>query len=49
MNLEDVDAEFHDGVLRVTIAKRAELKARQIQVAVKTGAEASKSKAADVK
>ena len=49
VNLEDVDAEFRDGVLRVTIAKRAELKPRQIQVAVKTGAEAQKSMAAEVK
>ena len=49
VNLESVDAEFRDGVLRVSIAKRAELKPRQIQVAVKTDADASKSKAADVK
>ena len=27
VNLESVDAEFRDGVLRVTIAKRAEIKA----------------------
>jgi HSP20 family protein len=49
VNLEDVNAEFREGVLRVTIAKRAETKPRQIQVAVKTDADASKSKTAEVK
>ena len=49
VNLENVEAEFHDGVLRVSLAKRAELKPRQIQVAVKTEADRSKAKVADPK
>jgi HSP20 family molecular chaperone IbpA len=38
-----VNAEFKDGVLRVTLPKREEVKARQIQVAVKTDAKGVKA------
>ena len=41
VNVEDVKAEFNDGVLRVTLPKREEVKARQINVAVKTDAKAN--------
>jgi len=36
VNVEDVRAEFKDGVLYVTLPKREEVKAREIQVNVKT-------------
>jgi HSP20 family protein len=45
VNVEDVKADFNDGVLRVTLPKREEVKARQINVSVKTDA-ASKVNAA---
>lgn len=35
VNVEVVNAEFNDGVLRVTLPKREEVKARQIDVQVK--------------
>jgi len=35
VNVDAVNAEFKDGVLRVTLPKREEVKARQIQVSVK--------------
>ena len=44
VNVEDVQAEFKDGVLRVTLPKREEVKPRQIQVAIKTEADATKAK-----
>ncbi len=34
VNVDAVNAEFKDGVLRVTLAKKEEVKARQIQVTV---------------
>jgi HSP20 family protein len=40
VNVENVNAEFNDGVLRVTLPKREEVKARQIDVQVKTEAKA---------
>lgn len=49
VNVEDVRAEFNDGVLRVTLPKREEVKPRQIQVAVKTEADARQVKAAETK
>ncbi len=35
VKMDEVKAEFKDGVLRVTLPKREEVKAREIQVAVK--------------
>lgn len=46
VNVEDVKAEFNDGVLRVTLPKREEVKARQINVSVKTDAAAKVNAAA---
>jgi len=46
VNVEDVKAEFNDGVLRVSLPKREEVKARQINVAVKTDASGAKAVAA---
>jgi HSP20 family protein len=43
VNVDAVNAEFKDGVLRVTLPKREEVKARQIQVAVKTDAKGVKA------
>lgn len=36
VNVEEVKAEFKDGVLSITLPKREEVKPRQIQVAIKT-------------
>jgi HSP20 family protein len=47
VNVEEVNAEFKDGVLRVTLPKREEVKARQIQVQVK--AEGAQAKVAEAK
>jgi HSP20 family protein len=44
VNLEEVRAEFKDGVLTITLPKREEVKARAIQVNVKT--EGNEAKAA---
>jgi HSP20 family protein len=44
INVEDVQAEFKDGILRVTLPKREEVKPRQIQIQVKTEADAGKTK-----
>jgi len=46
VNVDAVNAEFKDGVLRVTLPKREEVKARQIQVSV---ADAKSAKAAEAK
>jgi HSP20 family protein len=46
VNVDAVNAEFNDGVLRVTLPKKEEVKARRIQV---TGAEAKGAKAAEAK
>ena len=43
VNVEGVNAEFKDGVLRVTLPKREEVKARQIQISVKTDAKGAKA------
>ncbi len=45
VNVEDVNADFKDGVLRVTLPKREEVKARQIQVQVKADAQAKAAEA----
>jgi len=42
VNVDAVSAEFRDGVLRVTLPKREEVKARQIQVSVKNDAKGVK-------
>ena len=42
VNVDEVKAEFNDGVLRITLPKREEVKARQINVAVKTDATGAK-------
>ena len=47
VNVEAVNAEFRDGVLRVTLPKREEVKARQIDVRVKTEADATKVQTAN--
>lgn len=47
VSVEDVKADFKDGVLQVTLPKREEVKARQINVTVNTAGE--KAKAADAK
>jgi len=47
--VDQVNAEFHDGVLRVTLPRREEAKPRQIQVQVKTGADTNKTKAVETK
>ncbi len=41
VNVDDVNAEFRDGVLRVTLPKREEVKARQINVTVKADEKAN--------
>jgi len=46
VNVDEVNAEFKDGVLRVTLPKREEVKARQIQVSV---TDAKSAKAAEAK
>ncbi|MGE0128729.1 MAG: Hsp20/alpha crystallin family protein [Blastocatellales bacterium] len=46
VNVDQVNAEFKDGVLRVTLPKREEVKARQIQVSV---TDAKGAKAAEAK
>jgi HSP20 family protein len=49
VNLETVNAEFHDGVLKVTLQKREEVKPRQIKVSVKTDAEAASARTAEAR
>lgn len=44
VNVDEVNADFNNGVLRVTLPKREEVKAREIKVEVKTGAVGSKAK-----
>jgi HSP20 family protein len=46
VNVDEVNAEFKDGVLRVTLPKKEEVKARQIQVKI---TEAGKAKTAESK
>lgn len=49
VDIDDVKADFKDGVLRISMPKREEVKAREIQVAIKGADETAKSKAAEVK
>ena len=49
VKVEGVEAEFKDGVLRVTLPKREEVKPPQIQIAVKTEADGSKVMTAEAK
>jgi len=49
VNLETVNAEFNDGVLKVTLEKREEVKPRQIKVSVKTDADPTKVKVAEAR
>ncbi len=49
VNVDSVNAEFKDGVLRVTLPKREEVKARQIEVTVKTDVNGGKGKTAEAK
>lgn len=43
VNVDEVNAEFKDGVLRVTLSKREEVKARQIQVSFKADGKSAKA------
>ncbi|MGE0102410.1 MAG: Hsp20/alpha crystallin family protein [Blastocatellales bacterium] len=43
VNVENVKADFKDGVLRVTLPKREEVKAREIRIAVQTDATKAKT------
>jgi HSP20 family protein len=43
VNVDEVKADFNDGVLRVTLPKREEVKARQINVSIKTDATGAKN------
>ena len=49
INVEAVEADFKEGVLRVTLPKREEVRPRQIEIAIKTEADANKSKTAEAK
>lgn len=49
INVEAVQADFKDGVLRVTMPKREEVRPRQIQIAVKTDATAQQARTAEAK
>ena len=49
VEIDDVKADFKDGVLRISMPKREEVKAREIQVVIKGADETAKSKAAEVK
>lgn len=49
VSIDEVKADFKDGVLRISMPKREEVRAREIQVAIKGADEAVKSKAAEVK
>ena len=49
VDLNSVGADFKDGVLKVTLPRREETKPRQIQVQIKTEADATKAQTADAK
>jgi HSP20 family protein len=49
INVEGVQAEFKEGVLRVSLPKREEVRPRQIEIAIKTEADANKTKTAEAK
>ena len=46
VNVDGIDAAYRDGVLRITLPKREEVKARQIQVEVKADANGGQAKLA---
>jgi HSP20 family protein len=47
VDVNNVAADFKDGVLKVTLPRKEETKPRQIQVQVKTDADATKAQTAD--
>ena len=49
VDVNNVGADFKEGVLKVTLPRREETKPRQIQVQVKTEADATKAQTADAK
>ena len=49
VDVNSVGADFKDGVLKVTLPRREETKPRQIQVQIKTEADATKAQTADAK
>lgn len=49
IDVEGVQAEFKDGVLRVTMPKREEVKPRQVQISIRTEADAGKVRTAEAK
>jgi HSP20 family protein len=49
VDVNNVAADFKDGVLKVTLPRKEETKPRQIQVQVKTDADATKAQTADAK
>lgn len=49
VDVNNVAADFKDGVLKVTLPRKEETKPRQIQVQIKTEADATKTQAADAK
>ena len=49
INVEGVQAEFKDGVLRVTLPKREEVRARQIKIDVKSEVPVEQAKTAEAK
>ncbi len=49
VDVNNVGADFKDGVLHVTLPRREETKPRQIQVQIRTEADATKAQMADAK
>ncbi|MBK9707417.1 MAG: Hsp20/alpha crystallin family protein [Acidobacteria bacterium] len=49
VSVDEVKADLRDGVLKVTLPKREEVKARQIEVTIRTEAGSNKAKSAEVK
>ena len=49
VDVNNVGADFKEGVLKVTLPRKEETKPRQIQVQVKTEADATKAQTADAK
>jgi len=49
INVEGVQAEFKEGVLRVSLPKREEVRPRQIEIAINTEADANKTRTAEAK
>ena len=48
VSVDEVKADLRDGVLKVTLPKREEVKARQIEVTIRTEAGSNKAKSAEV-